>query len=56
MWSPEMAKSLIAQGKKSEDDLTRRLADYLSYALDSVEYYEKLYTREVEKNKAKEVK
>lgn len=56
MWSTDAAKGLIKEGRKSKDELTRRLADYLGYALTTVEYYEKLYTREVEKNKAKEVK
>ena len=38
MWSKETAKYLIDKGRESEDGLTKDLADYLGYALDTVEY------------------
>lgn len=42
MWSIEIAKSLVKKGNKSNDQLAKRLADYLGYALNTIDYYEKL--------------
>lgn len=48
MWSTETAKSLVKEGKKSNDQLAKRLADYLGYALDTLDYYEKLLDKRKE--------
>lgn len=49
MWSTETAKNLVKEGNKSNDQLTKRLADYLGYALDTIDYYEELLKKEREK-------
>ena len=38
MWSKDTAKYLIDKGSKSEDELTKDLAKYLGYALDTIDY------------------
>lgn len=50
MWSTETAKSLVKEGNKSDDQLTKRLADYLGYALNTLDYYEKLLEKERKRN------
>lgn len=40
MWSTETAKHLVDKGNKSEDSLTKDLAKYLGFALDTIEYLE----------------
>lgn len=52
MWSTETAKGLVKEGKKSNDQLTKRLADYLGYALDTIDYYEELLDKERKTNNA----
>ena len=49
MWSTKTAKSLVKEGKKSDDQLTKRLAEYLGYALDTLDYYEKIIRKRKEK-------
>lgn len=49
MWSTETAKSLVKEGRNSNDQLAKRLADYLGYALDTLDYYEKLLEKERKK-------
>jgi len=52
MWSTEAAKNLIKEGRKSDDQLAKRLADYLGYALGTIDYYEKLLEKERKANNA----
>lgn len=55
MWSTEAAKSLILQARGTDDTLTHRLADYLGYALETVDYYERLVNK-MKKKTAKKAK
>lgn len=49
MWSTETAKDLVKEGRKSNDQLAKRLAEYLGYALDTLNYYEELLKKERKK-------
>lgn len=49
MWDKKTAQELVKQGERADDDLTKRLATYLGFALQSVEYYENLYIKERDK-------
>ena len=40
MWSTDAANSLIKKATKSNDDLTKELAKYLGFALNTIEYLE----------------
>lgn len=51
MWSTKNARSLILQARETDDELTRRLADYLGYALETVDYYERLVNKMEKKAK-----
>ncbi len=56
MWSTEAAKHLVDKGNKSEDLLTKDLAKYLGYALDTIEYLENVIKERDEIIKGMEVK
>lgn len=51
MWSTKNARSLISQARETDDMLAHRLADYLGYALETVDYYERLVNKMKKKGK-----
>ena len=49
MWSIETAEDLVKEGKKSKDQLAKSLAEYLGYALDTLNYYDESLKKERKK-------
>lgn len=45
MWDVEEAKKLIERARKTDSVLAHRLADYLGYAIGTIEYYESLFDK-----------
>lgn len=45
MWDVEEAKKLIERARETDSVLSHKLADYLGYAIGSIEYYKSLLDR-----------
>lgn len=45
MWDIEEAKKLIERARETDSVLAHRLADYLGYAIGTIDYYESLFDK-----------
>lgn len=45
MWDTEEAKKLIERARETDSVLAHRLADYLGYALGTIDYYKSLFDK-----------
>lgn len=45
MWDTEKAKKLIERARETDSVLAHTLADYLGYAMGTIEYYESLFDK-----------
>lgn len=45
MWDVEEAKRLIERARETDSVLAHRLADYLGYAMGTIEYYKSLFDK-----------
>lgn len=43
MWDTEEAKKLIERARETDSVLSHKLADYLGYAMGTIEYYKSLF-------------
>ena len=43
MWDVEEAKKLIERARETDSVLAHKLADYLGYAMVTIEYYKSLF-------------
>ena len=46
MWDAEEAKNLMERARKTDSVLAHKLADYLGYAMGTIEYYKSLFDKE----------
>lgn len=51
MWDTEEAKKLIERARETDSILAHKLADYLGYAMGTIEYYQELYDRTIKANR-----
>lgn len=51
MWDTEEAKKLIERARETDNILAHRLADYLGYALGTIDYYKSLFDRTIKVNR-----
>lgn len=45
MWDIEEAKKLIERARETDSVLAHRLADYLGYAIGTIDYYKSLFDK-----------
>lgn len=45
MWDTEEAKKLITKARETDSVLAHKLADYLGYAMGTIEYYKSLLNK-----------
>ena len=45
MWDAEEAKKLIERARETDSVLAHTLADYLGYAMGTIEYYKSLFDK-----------
>jgi len=45
MWDAEEAKKLIERARETDSVLSHKLADYLGYAMGTIEYYKGLFDK-----------
>jgi hypothetical protein len=45
MWDVEEAKKLIERARETDSVLAHTLADYLGYAMGTIEYYKSLFEK-----------
>lgn len=45
MWDIEEAKKLMAKARETDSVLAHALADYLGYAIGTIEYYKSLFDK-----------
>ena len=45
MWDVEKAKKLIDRARETDSVLSHKLADYLGYAMGTIEYYKSLFDK-----------
>ena len=46
MWNAEEAKSLMERARNTDSVLAHKMADYLGYAMGTIEYYKSLFDKE----------
>lgn len=51
MWDTEKAKKLIEKARETDSVLTHTLADYLGYAMGTIEYYQSLLDKTIKANR-----
>lgn len=51
MWDTEEAKKLIGRARETDSVLAHRLADYLGYAMGTIDYYKSLFDKTIKANR-----
>lgn len=51
MWDTEEAKKLIERARETDSVLAHRLADYLGYAMGTIDYYKSLFDKTIKANR-----
>lgn len=51
MWDAEEAKKLIERARETDSVLSHKLADYLGYAMGTIDYYKSLLDKTIKVNR-----
>lgn len=51
MWDAEEAKKLIERARETDSVLSHKLADYLGYAMGTIDYYKSLFYKTIKANR-----
>lgn len=51
MWDTEEAKKLIERARETDSVLSHELADYLGYAMGTIDYYKSLFDKTIKANR-----
>lgn len=51
MWDVEEAEKLIERARETDSVLAHKLADYLGYAMGTIEYYQNLLDKTIKANR-----